>query len=176
MILLEDIVAYFKTMCIQHPTLLHADTVGQQVFQVSSFDEAFSNFRTAGEEKNFFVRLLKPTLGMIRQNNNARTVYQVGLMVGRYYSRREDQSTEIVDAQSACERIANDFVIWLMEDARAGTGPFADEMAQIDDLNLQGDFWEAGGDGSFAGVLYMLDLPAFRCLDPAGTEYTARVV
>lgn len=173
---LAEVVAYFKTLCMQHPTLLHLDTVGSRVFEVVAYDEAFSDFRTASEEKQYFVRLLLPTISLSNQNNNARKVYQLGLMVAKYYSRREDAQTEKVVAMSAAEHVADDLIAYVMEDARGNTGPFAYMLNHVEELGLTGDFLDTIGDGSYAGVLYMLDLPVWRCIDPNAEDYPERVV
>lgn len=171
MFYLDDVVAYFEYLCTQHPDLLHSSTVGQRVFEVVAYEDAFSDFRTAAAEKDFFVRFILPTMRMERKDNNARKVYQAGLMVGRYYSRREDTSSEQVDAWSDAERVADDFIARMIADSVNGYPLFNSSIDNADRLNLQGDFWEAQGDGSWAAVLYMFDFGMFRCLDTNGADY-----
>lgn len=168
---LDDLVAYFEYLCTQHPDLQHADTVGERVFEVVTYDDAFSDFRTAAQEKAFFVRFILPTMRLERQGANARKMYQVGLMVGCYYSRREDVRGAQVEAFAGAERVADDFIARIIADSANGYPLFGGNSDSADRLNMTGDFWDVQGDGSWAAVLYMFDLAAFRCVDPNGDDY-----
>lgn len=168
---LSDAVDYFQNLCVQHPDLLHAETSGQRVFEVVAYEEALSDFRTAGQEKAYFVRFIVPTMRWQGSGSNARKMYQAGLMVGKYYSTREDVKAEKVDAWSAAERVADDFIARMVADSRNGHPLFFNSIDSVDNLNLSGDFWDAQGDGSFAAVLYMFDFGNFRCVDPDGADY-----
>lgn len=168
---LTDFVEYFAYLCTQHPDLLHQEATGERVFEVVAYEDAFSDFRTAAQEKAFFVRLILPTMRFERQGANARKVYQAGLMVGRYYSRREDLKAEMVEAWSDAERVADDFVARMVADSANGYALFGGTADSIDRLNLTGDFLDVQGDGSWAAVLYMFDVGTFRCVDPNGAEY-----
>jgi len=171
MFYLADVVEYFQYLCEQHPELLHGEDAGERVFEVVAYEDAFSDFRTAAQEKAFFVRFILPTMRLERQGANARKWYQAGLMVGRYYSRREDEKAELVAAWSDAERVADDFVARMVADSANGYPLFNSSIDTADRLNLTGDFWEAQGDGSSAAVLYMFDMGIFRCIDPNGSEY-----
>lgn len=164
---LSDAVDYFKNLCVQHPDLLHSETSGQRVFEVKAYEEAFSDFRTAAQEKAYFVRFIMPTMRLEQSGNNARKVYQAGLMVGKYFSTREDAKTAKVAAWSDAERVADEFVARMVTDSRAGNELFFSSIDSVGNLNLSGDFLDAQGDGSFAAVLYMFDFATFRCLDAA---------
>lgn len=168
---LDDAADYFKYLCEQHPDLLHAETSGQRVFEVKAYEEAFSDFRTGAQEKAYFVRFIVPTMRMQGSGMNARKMYQAGLMVGKYYSTREDAKTAKVAAWAAAERVADDFVARMVADSRNGHPLFFNSIDDVSNLNLSGDFLDAEGDGSFAAVLYMFDFSTFRCVDPAGAEY-----
>lgn len=171
MFYLNDVVAYFQYLCEQHPDLLHDEAVGERVFEVVAYEDAFSDFRTAAVEKAFFVRFVLPTMRMERQGANARKWYQAGLLVGRYYSRREDMKAEMVEAWGDAERVADDFVARMVADSANGYPLFNGSIDTIDRLGLTGDYWDVQGDGSWAAVLYMFDFGMFRCIDPAGAEY-----
>lgn len=168
-----DFAAYFENLCSLHPDLLHAATTGDRVFEVVAYEDAFSDFRTAGQEKTFFVRFILPTMRFDRDGNNAVKKYQVGLMVGCYYSRREDDSSDLMDAWSDAERVADDFIARMIADSRAGNALLYGSVDTVENLNLSGDFYEAQGDGSYVAVLYMFDVGTARCLDPDGAEYAA---
>jgi hypothetical protein len=172
---LNDFTEYFKYLCEQHPDLLHAETAGDRVFEVVAYDEAFSDFRSVAQEKGYFVRFILPTMRFERKDNNARKVYQAGLMVGKYYSRREADKTAIVIAWADAERVADDFIARMIADSNAGYSLFSGTINTADRLNLQGDFWDVQGDGSYAAVVYFFDMGAFRCIDPNGGEYAAWV-
>lgn len=168
---LSQYIDYFKYLCTQHPDLLHADSVGDRVFEVVAYEDAFSDFRTAAAEKAFFVRFILPTMRVERQSANARKVYQIGLMVGRYYSRREDTSDELKAAWTAAEHVADDFMARIVADSANGHPLFGSMTDSADRLNMTGDFWEVQGDGSWASVLYMFEVSAFRCVSPQGAGY-----
>ncbi len=170
---IDDLVAYFEYLCEQHPDLQHADAVGERVFEVVLYEDAFSDFRTAAQEKAFFVRFVLPTMRMERQSANARKVYQVGLMVGRYYSRREDDRSEQTVAWAEAERVADDFMSRMVADGANGYPLFGNNTDTVERLNMSGDFWDVQGDGSWAAVLYFFDLRVFRCIDPQGGSYAA---
>ena len=170
---LSDIVDYFKALCENHPDLQHTDTVGGVIFEVKGYEEAFSDFRTAGAEKTFFVRLIVPTMSFKPSGNNAIKKYQLGIMVGRYYSRREDAQTEQVAAWSDSERIADDFCARMVMDSRDGHELFFRTIDHVDHLDVNAEFLADSGDGSFASVLYTLNFGVFRCVDPDGDDFAA---
>ena len=162
---LSDFVAYFENLCVQHPDLQHDEATGERVFEVVAYEEAFGDFKTAGQEKTFFVRFILPTMQFRDQGDNARKVYQMGLMVGRYYSRREDGRTEMVEAWSDAERVADDFIARMVTDSRNGYALFSNSVDKVGNMNIAGDFWEAQGDGSFCAVLYMFEVGNYRCIE-----------
>jgi hypothetical protein len=170
---LGDIVDYFRGLCENHPDLQHTAAVGQRVFQAISVEEALSDFRTAGQEKTFFVRLVLPTMTMLANGNNSWKKYQCGLMVGRYYSTREDASAESIVAFSEAERIADDFMARIVYDSRSGHNLFTHTADSIDALEVTGEYMPASGDGSFSAVLYTFTFGTFRCLDADGSEFAA---
>lgn len=173
---LSDAVSYFKTLCELHPDLLHSETSGQRVFEVVAYEEAFGDFRTGAKEKSYFVRFILPSMRFDASGNNARKMYQAGLMVGKYYSTREDDKTAKVTAWSDAERVADDFIARMVDDSRNGNALFFNTIDNPANLNLQGDFLDVQGDGSWAAVLYMFDFGTFRCLDPLGADYAEWVV
>jgi hypothetical protein len=170
---LSDIVSYFENLCVQHPDLSHADTSGDRIFQVIAYEDAMSDFRTAGQEKSYFVRLILPTMKLAASGNDAMKQYQAGLMVGRYFSTREDDQAEMVEAWSASERIADDFMARMAVDSRAGNELFNHSIDQVGNLDVNADFLPTMGDGSFAAVLYTFNFATFRCVDPTGDCYAA---
>lgn len=168
---ISDVVDYFKNLCVQHPDLQHGEAVGEVVFEVVAYEEAFGDFRTAAVEKEYFVRFILPTMGMTRSDNNARKTYQAGLMVGKYYSTREDEKTVKVEAWSAAERVADDFIARMVYDSRQGNALFFNSIDEPGNLKLSGDFLDNAGDGSWVAVLYMFEFSTFRCLDPGGDDF-----
>jgi len=168
---LSDAVDYFKNLCVQHPDLLHSETSGERVFEVKAYEAAFGDFRTGGQEKAFFVRFILPTIVYAKSGNNARKVYKAGLMVGKYYSTREDEKTAKVEAWSAAERVADDFMARIVADSRNGHPLFFNSIDNPENLGVEGDFLDNQGDGSFAAVLYFFDFSNFRCLDAGGDEF-----
>ena len=164
-LLLESIVAYFRYLCAQHPDLQHSEEAGQRIFEVKNIEEAFGDFRGGGQEKTYFVRFILPTMRMERWGDNARKIYQCGLMVGCYHSRKEAISDALTSAQSQAERVADDFIARMVADSRKKYPLFAGGTADnVDALNLQGDFHNSQGDGSYGAVLYLFDIGVFRCL------------
>lgn len=168
---LSDIVSYFQNLCVQHPSLLHAETAGSRIFEVVAYDEAFGDFKTGASEKGYAVRLLLPTMKMEASSDNARKMYQVGLMVAKYYSTREDSKTAKITAFSAAEQVADDFVARMVYDSRQGNDLFFGSLDNVDNMGLTGDFIDSAGDGSYAAVLYLIDFATFRCLDPLGAGF-----
>lgn len=161
---LSDIVSYFEYLSMKHPELQHAETEGDRVFEVVAYEDAFSDFKTAGQEKRFFVRVILPTVRFENQGDNARKMYQMGMVVGRYYSRREGSRSEMVQAWSDAERVADDFLARMVADSRNGYALFNNSMDKIQNLNITGDFWDTQGDGSYCAVMYMFEMGLFRCL------------
>ena len=170
---LNDVVDYFKDLCVQHPLLAHAETSGQRVFEVIAYEEAFGDFRTAAKEKSYFVRFILPTMQFQRNGNNAYKRYQVGLMVGKFYSIREDLKTAKVTAWANAEKVADDIITRMIYDSREGHALFNSTIDLIENTNLSGDFMDAQGDGSYAAVMYLFDFGTFRCLEPTGSDFVA---
>lgn len=170
---LSDIVAYFENLCVNHPDLNHDEATGERIFEVKAYEEAFSDFRTAGQEKTFFVRFILPTMSFKPQGNNATKEYQAGLLIGRYYSRRDDARTAMVEAWSDAERIADDFMARMALDSRSGEPLFNHSVDNVAALDVQATFEPVDGDGSFASVLYTFNFGVFRCMDPDGSGFAA---
>lgn len=162
MITLNNYVEYFANLSAKHPDLDHSEHSDGRVFEVASFDEAFGDFRTAAKEKKFFVRLLLPTIAFSRHQDNGLKHYQFGLMVGRWYSRREDGKMAQVEAFSAAEKVADDFIARMVLDSRGGHELFSGMADNIENLDLSGDYYAFDGDGSYAAILYVFTLAAFR--------------
>ncbi len=170
---LTDVVDYYQNLCVQHPLLAHDEAAGKRVFEVVAYEEAFGDFRTAGKEKDFFVRFIMPTMDWKNNGNNAFKHYQCGLMVGKYYSARENPKTAKVAAWSAAEAVADDFIARMVYDSRDGHALFNSTIDLIENANLSGDFIDAAGDGSYAAVMYLFDFGTFRCIDAAGSDFVA---
>lgn len=165
---LSDFVAYFKYLSEQHPDLNHAETVGERIFEVVAYEDAWSDFRTAAAEKAYMVRFVLPTMTFDNSGNDARKSYKIGLQVGRYYSRREDSKEEIVEAWSDAERVADDFIARMVADSRNGYPLFNSTIDSVGNMKIEGDFWDVQGDGSWAVVFYLFDVGSFRCVNPNG--------
>jgi len=170
---LTDVVDYFKNLCVQHPLLEHSENTGKRVFEVVAYDEAFGDFKTGAREKSYFVRFILPTMEWKNSGNNAMKHYQCGIMVGKYYSTKEDAKTEKVVAWSAAERIADDFIARMVYDSREGNALFNSTIDLIENASLAGDFLDAQGDGSYAAVMYLFDFGTFRCIESSGGDFVA---
>jgi hypothetical protein len=170
-IVLSDYIDYFRDCCVQHPDLRHSEHSDGRVFEVRSFDAAFGDFRSAVAEKRFFVRLLLPTMKFSAQGNNALKHYQFGLMVGRWFSRREDGDPAQSYALSEAERVADNILEKVQLDSRAGHPLMAGMADSVAGMDVNGDFFTTEGDGAYGAILYTFTLSAFRQVQP-GCEYS----
>lgn len=161
---IEEIIAYFKYLCEQHPLLLHTDTVGERVFEVRDLDNAFGALRTGAKEKNFLVRFVLPTITERRYDNNAWKVYQAGLLVLKYHGKRETVDNDIIEALDAAEQVSDDFIARIVSDSRNGYELFGSALDNVDNLHVQAEFLTFQLDGTYSGILAMFDLPVFRTL------------
>lgn len=166
-----DIVAYYSDLATNHPDLLHDEVAGNRVFEPVSYEEAFSDYKTAAQEKSFFLRFIMPTMSFKDKDNNARKEYQCGIMVGRYYSTREDVKSAKLQAFGEAERVADDIVARMIYDSRGGHALFSHSIDKIENLELTGDFVDVQGDGSYAAVMYIFNFNTFRCIDGAGSDF-----
>lgn len=162
MFYLDDIVAYFRYLCEQHPLLLHADTVGARVFEVRDLDNAFGALRTGMKEKDFAVRLVLPSIEYHSEANNARKHYQLGLLVAKYHGRRETTDTDVIDAMTESERVADEFLERIVSDSRNGYPLFRSSVDQVDDLKPTMEVLPALFDGSYSGVLLLFEFSLWR--------------
>lgn len=162
---LEDIVSYYRNLCAQHPDLQHGEDSGERVFEVRVYEEAFAAIRTEGKEKDYQVRLIIPSLSLVENSGDARKLYQFGLLVLKYHSRREQDRFSAVAAMSAAERVADSIVARMIRDSRAGEGPFQNLIDNPDSIGQGGDFVQAEGDGSYVGILYFFTVPVDRYID-----------
>ena len=162
---LNNIAEYFQYLCEQHPLLAHSDTAGARVFEVKAYEQAFSDFRTAVKPKDYFVRMVLPTMTMRSQQMQAVKNYQVGLVFGKFYSRREGTSADLLTAFTDAEKVADQFIARMVADSRNGHPLFFGSIDLVDNMKLQGDFWQAEGDGSYGAVMYLIDFSTFRGLD-----------
>lgn len=161
---LTDIVQYFEYLCTKHPALLHADASGARVFEVKPLEEAFGSFRSSAVEKQYFVRLALPTFTMSGNAGNARKTYQIGLLVGKWYSRREEVADAAILAATAAEKVFDEIISRVMADSSEGLALFGGYADSIGDLNIQGDYYFHEGDGSYAGVFATMDISMPRSM------------
>lgn len=165
MVYLTDIAAYFQYLCEQHPLLLHSETSGQRVFEVKAYEQAFGDFRTGVKPKDYFVRMILPSITFMNHGSSAKKWYQGGLLVGRWYSRAESDKATQMAAYSAAEKVADEFVARMVADSRNGHPVFANSIDQVENLKINGDFIQGEGDLSYSAVLYLFDFGTFRGLD-----------
>ena len=170
---ITDAVDYFENLCVQHPLLTHKEASGSRIFEVVNYDQAFGDFKTGATEKSYFVRFIMPTMTFSSSDNNAKKRYQCGIMVGRYYSTRENDKATKLLAFNEAETVADDFVARMVADSRDGHTLFFNSIDKIENLNISGDFLDVQGDGSYAAVLYLFDFATFRCIDSAGSDFLA---
>lgn len=159
---LDDVVAYFKYLCEQHPDLLHDDATGSRVFEVRDLDGAFGALRTGMKEKDFAVRLVLPSMEYHTEANNARKAYQFGLLVAKYHGRREMTDTDVIGAIAAAERVGDDFLERIVSDSRNGYDLFRSSVDQVADLKATTEVVTPLFDGSYSGVLLMFEFTVFR--------------
>lgn len=170
---ISDVIDYFSDLCVQHPDLAHDEASGSRVFEFILYEDAFGDFRTAASEKGYFVRLLMPTATFSNHQNNAHKRYMLGLLVGKYYSTREDAKAAKRDAWRDAEKICDDFVSRMIYDSRVGHSLFNHSVDNVSGLDISADFMDYQGDGSYAAVLYTFSIETFLCLDADGADFMA---
>lgn len=165
---IQDICQYFRYLCEQHTLLQHSETSGQRVYEVRSLESAWTAVRTAGKQKDYLVRLLLPSITLTPGSSGDQPfkVYQVGLLVLRYHSQREDNEAEVIAAIDAAESVADQLVARVMSDSRDGYTPFANLNGSPLGLDLSGEVVQRTLDGSYSGVLYMFNLKTTRNVCP----------
>lgn len=162
MVFLADIVEYFSYLSTQHPALLHTDTAGARVFEIRDLDNAFGALRTGMKEKDYAVRLVLPSAEYRSEANNARKIYQFGLLVAKYHGRRDMTDADVIEAISAAERVAEDFLERIVSDSRNGLPLFGSSVDQVDNLKATLEVVSALFDGSYSGVLLLFELSPMR--------------
>lgn len=163
---IKDISDYFLNLAIQHKSIVHAESAGNRAYEVIAYDQAFSDFRTGGREKAYFVRFILPTVSFRDRGNGAEKWYQVGLMFGKYYSQKEASKTAQLEAFRDAEKVADDFISRMIFDSRrnAPSGLFSSTIDRVERIGLNGDYLDYQGDGSYAAVMYMFDIGTFKCI------------
>lgn len=161
---IKDFADYIEYLCQQHPLLLHNNTT-RRIFEVSTYDEAFGDFKTSAPEKNYFARLILPTMSISQDMDNAWKTYQFGLMVGKFYSNREDGKAGQMTAFKDSEKVADELIARMVMDSRNGHPLFGGTIDNPDNLNLQGDFFAFSGDGAYASTLYLFEFSTHRFID-----------
>lgn len=159
---IDDVVEYFNYLCTQHPLLLHADTVGQRVFEVRDLDDAFGALRTGAKEKDYLVRLVLPTMELRAQGNNALKAYQWGLMVMKYHGRRDTTDGSVLDAIAASEKVADEMLERIVSDSRNGYALFGNSIDSAEDLKATGEVLLRLLDTSYSGVFVLFEFTTFR--------------
>lgn len=162
---LDAAIDYFEYLCAQHPDLLHSGTVGQRVFEVRDLEDAFGALRTGMKEKSYAVRLLLPTIEYRTEANGARKSYQFGLLVSKYHGRRETTDSDVTGAMSDSERVAEDFLERIVSDSRNGYPLFGYSADQVDNLKATAEFLPMLFDGSYSGLMLMLEFAPYRKID-----------
>lgn len=153
---------YFRYLCVQHPLLQHGSASGQRVFETHPLESAFSAIRTGGKAKSFLVRLLLPTKSYRADGDNARVVYQVGLLVLKYHSIRDQEDADTIAALAAAESVSDQLMMRMVADSREGVGPLAGRNDSVDGLDAQCEFVLAEMDGSYSGVLTTFNIHVTR--------------
>lgn len=164
---------YFKHLCTIHPSLLHSEDVGQQVFQLASLEEALGNTRSVNVEKGFMFTLIQPTFRLIdNEGDQVRQLLEGGFVMAKHYSLRQEGSVEYIDAIDECEAIVLDIVTKIVADSRAGHPLFYFSANNINDLKWTAQPVSNVGDGTYAGWLCLFEFNTsyVNCLDAHTSE------
>lgn len=160
---IDDAIDYFRYLCEQHPDLLHDDESGGRVFDVRDLDSAFGALRTGMKEKAYAVRLVLPTMDYRHEvGNNARKVYQFGLLVAKYHGRREALDGDVIAAISDSEKVVDEILERMVSDSRNGYELFRYSIDQIDNMKPTAEVMLNLFDGSYSGVFVMFEFAVWR--------------
>lgn len=169
---INDVIAYFRHQCEAHPDLLHSETAGQRVFEVSKWEEAWGDFRTDIKEKNYAVRLVMPEFSLQNLDGCAARNYDVLFFVGKYAKPRTGDKADHYAALADCERIALDFVSKIVMDSRNNLALFNYTGETVEDLQVRGEFIHQFGDGSYVAVMLSLSFANIIHIETAGVAWT----
>lgn len=169
---IESVIGYFRHQCETHPDLLHSETPGQRVFEVSKWEEAWGDFRTDIREKGYAVRLVMPEFTLDNLDGCAARQYDVLFFVGKYAKPRTGAKADYYDALADCERVALDFVSKMVADSRAGHPLFNHTGETVADMNVKGEFIHQFGDGSYVAVMMSLTFANIVHVTTAGVAWT----
>lgn len=155
---------YFKTLCELHPDLHHLDT--DRVFEVIHIEEAFGDFRKLVQEKGFIFRLIYPTYSFSNQGSDGHRQMQCAFLLAKSYSNRKEGKAGFFTALEACRKVADDFVVKILEDSRQGYPLFAYSANKPGELNWNAQVHNPTGDATYTGLLctFQLSEPFPVCL------------
>lgn len=167
MLYVDSYIAYFKDLCVRHPSLLHTDSEGGRVFSIiAPIDAVYGNFRTAIKEKNIAFMLLLYTSDVLRDGWRA---HQGGFIVLKQHSLREEGDESLFEALSESEKIGWDFIEKMVHDSRDAANWWAGSIDDAGKLKLNVQPMLNEGDVGYSGYRFLFEFSNdFRnCLDHA---------
>lgn len=139
---------YFKHQAINHPALAHTDD--NRVFEEIGVDEDYGDYRTKVKGKDYVMRLIEYTYQPGQdQGGYFRKVMRGAFMVAKFYSARNNTSTEYRAAKAAAERVMDDLIEKMVADSRNGHPLFGYRMDSNQDFQVAPV--NRVGDGAYVG-------------------------
>lgn len=146
----QDYHNYFQWLCELHPSLLH--TAVRPIFEMSSIEEAYADFRGKIGDSGYFFRLIDPTYTVDEFGGFTFKRKQGAAIIAKKLATRSASPADRVAARNACEIIADDFISHMLADSQNGHPLFSHAQDELNHLKINVAPALVIGDGSYDGV------------------------
>lgn len=150
--MLAEYIDYFRHQATTHPLLLH--TPERRVFEVVDFEEAWGDFRTAVKEKDFIMRLVLPSGGVVGHADETVEVLG-GFVIARYWNKRNEGDKEMVTAMDASFKVGMDICEKIIADSKEEHPLWYHSANTPDALDISFQPKIYVGDAQYAGYIFL---------------------
>lgn len=132
--LLDDYIAYFKNIAVNHLDLIHSDTEGQETFSAIYPEEMLGDFRNKMKHQAITLHALKYSFSIT--DPQCPMVNRLGGFIVMGYSKRGDFAGKS-EMESTCERILLEIMIRIQADSKNGHPLFNGSQNRLTDVRAQ---------------------------------------
>jgi hypothetical protein len=152
--LITDYEAYFKSLCVNHPDLQHANVNGSKVFRMMHIEEALGDFRSGAKEKGLIFRLINYTFE-VKDNYTADQMRgkQGAFIIAAGHGKGD--SVAQIEAMAQSERILMEFIERMIQDSQEGHPLFYYTLNTAKGVHVQPMTFI--GDATYSGWMAIFD-------------------
>ena len=156
---------YFEAIATAHASITHG--TGGDAYALEGLEAALSLQRASQGAKPTHLIALLPTFTIDEESDAEQPFWRCrgGFIVAKRVDIRGNSPVTMLAGMDDCHGIAVSIINTMVEDSRDGTGPYADTITGIADMDASITHIPAASDGSAVGVMVIFNAAMRQTLD-----------